>query len=551
MDNNFTWRTDFAKNIFRYRYAQGPDDTWPKLCRRLVEDVCGSRNGKETVNLLSKEDRDQLIQYMIQMKFVPGGRYLYYAGRIKHFYNNCFAGIAEEDTREEWARLAGWATSCLMSGGGIGIEYSRLRPKGYTLKSTGGTSSGPLSLMCMINEIGRNVMQGGNRRSAIWAGLNWQHEDIWDFIKSKNYSQQLRDLKEADFNFPLQMDMTNVTVNWDTDFAVDYLEDLSVPAPDLWIKTVKQMMKTGEPGHGYNFYCNEDEIGRNACGEFVSDIDSNVCNLGSINFANIEDIEELADVTQLASRFLYCGTIRGEVPIDKIKRVRDERRQLGLGLMGIHEWLLSRGERYEVTDELKEWLLAWKECSEIGANIVADKFGLPCPYRYRSVAPAGTIGILASTTTGIEPLFAVAYKRRFLIDGNKHKYQYVIDATAQRIINKYDTEPSGIETASVLSQDIERHLAFQAGIQAYVDMGISSTINLPAWGTDLNNEDRVDGISHLLRKYALDLRGITIYPDGGRGGQPLNPVPYEEAKKHEGVVYDEEENKCSNGICGI
>ncbi len=134
------FRTAFGENVFRFKYAQGPGDTWAKLAVRLVEDVCGTREG--TVHkIMSDEDRKQLAQYIKDFKFIPGGRYLYYAGRPYKAYNNCYLLRAEEDTREEWSAVTWRAMSCLMTGGGIGIDYSRLRPSGSALQRTGGTAS--------------------------------------------------------------------------------------------------------------------------------------------------------------------------------------------------------------------------------------------------------------------------------------------------------------------------------------------------------------------------------------------------------------------------
>lgn len=143
------------------------------------------------------------------------------------------------------------------------------------------------------------------------------------------------------------------------------------------------------------------------------------------------------------------------------------------------------------------------------------------------------------TTTGIEPLFAVAYKRRFLTEGTKWKYQYVVDGTAQELIHRYEVNPDNIQSALDLSTDYERRIKFQADIQDYVDMSISSTINLPQWGTKGNNEANVESFSRILATYAPRLRGFTCYPDGSRGGQPLTAVPYEEAIKHKDVIYEE------------
>ena len=159
------FKNDIASNIFHNKYAQGTSDTWDALAERLVEDVCGTRWGKDRA-LMSKGDMEQLAEYIKEMKFIPGGRYLWYAGRLNSYFNNCFLLRAEEDTREEWAAVTQRAVSCLMTGGGIGVDYSILRPSGRPLSRTGGLSSGPIPLMQMINEVGRGVMQGGSRRSA-------------------------------------------------------------------------------------------------------------------------------------------------------------------------------------------------------------------------------------------------------------------------------------------------------------------------------------------------------------------------------------------------
>lgn len=222
--------------------------------------------------------------------------------------------------------------------------------------------------------------------------------------------------------------------------------------------------------------------------------------------------------------------------------------------MGIHEWLLQRGQKYEVTPELHEWLKVYESESVVSANEHCDRFYISRPVAYRAIAPTGSIGILAGTSTGIEPLFAVAYKRRFLTEGTKWKYQYVVDGTAKELIDKYGTKPETIDTALDLSTNYEQRIKFQADIQDYVDMSISSTINLPSWGSKENNESKVSEFTETLAKYAPRLRGFTCYPDGSRGGQPLTSVPYEEALKHKDVIYDEVDI-CDltghGGSCGV
>ena len=533
----------FSETIFRAKYANSPTDTWGNLAERVVEDVCGSRT-KHTP-LMSLGDRQQLIEYIKDFKFVPGGRYLWYAGRKNHYYNNCYLLRAEYDTREEWADLTQRAVSCLMTGGGIGIDYSILRPSGKPLSRTGGLSSGPIPLMQMINEVGRGVMQGGSRRSAIYASLNWQHEDIWDFLKAKNWTPQIRDLKAQDFNFPASLDMTNISVNYDDTWKFD-------PNNPVFLANCKQAMKTGEPGFSFNFGDKQNETLRNACTEVTSEDDSDVCNLGSINLSNIKSLEEFKSVCQLGAKFLICGSLRADLPYEKVYKVREKNRRIGLGLMGIHAWLLQRGYKYDVVPELHEWLKVYKDESERAANEHCDHLHISKPVAYRAIAPTGTIGILAGTTTGIEPLFAVAYKRRYLTNGTKWKHEFVIDSTADLLIKQYDINPNSIETAYGLSNDYERRIKFQADIQDYVDMSISSTINLPQWGSKANNESQVERFANVLALYAPRLRGFTCYPDGSRGGQPLTEVPYEEALKHKGITFEENVDRaCTSGVCGV
>ena len=543
------FKTSFAERIFKQKYAQGPNDSWDALAERLVEDVCGTRWGTERA-LMSDSDRKQLVEYIKTMAFLPGGRYLYYAGRPNHYYNNCFLLRGEEDTREEWGELVKRATNCLMTGGGIGVDYSRFRASGKPLSRTGGISSGPLPLANAINEIGRSVMQGGSRRSAIYASLNWLHEDIPLFMKVKNWSDDVKFMKEKDFNFPAMLDMTNISINYDNKWK--YNADRA--NLHTFVENCRQAMMTGEPGFSFNFDEKENETLRNACTEVTSEDDSDVCNLGSINLGNISSLEEFKSVVTLSSKFLVCGTLRADLPYEKVYKVREKNRRLGLGLMGIHEWLLKRGYGYEVVPELHEWLKVYKDESEQSANAHCERLYISKPVAYRAIAPTGSIGILAGTTTGIEPLFAVAYKRRYLTDGTKWKYEYVVDSTADLLIKEHGLDPDKIETAYKLSHDYEKRIKFQADIQDYVDMSISSTINLPEWGSKGNNETKVKDFAETLSKYAPRLRGFTCYPDGSRGGQPLTEVSYEEAMKHKGVVF-EENDICiiggKGGSCGV
>ena len=549
-------RSKFSEDIFNHKYRHEGAETWAALAHTLVEDVCKSPDSADISDgYLSRDDRLQLEEYIRDMKFIPGGRYLYYAGRLNKFFNNCYLLKAEEDTREDWANLSWKSESCLMTGGGIGVDYSIYRGEGAPIQRTGGEASGPIPKMNMINEIGRRVMQGGSRRSAIYASLNWKHPDIHKFLVAKDWASMpvgstgktLWDIKQEDFNFPAPLDMTNVSVNYDTEWLLKYYETGAVGL--TFEANVTQAMKTAEPGFSFNFFDKENETLRNACTEVTSEDDSDVCNLGSLNFGRIETLTELKDVVRLATMFLICGTLKAQLPYDKVYKVRSKNRRLGLGFMGVHEWLIKKGYKYEVTPELHQWLSVYRGESDKVSKEFSEKLSITKPVANRAIAPTGSIGILAGTSTGIEPIFAVAYKRRYLKGNTRWVYQYVVDSAAQELIDLYGIDPEQVESALDLASDYERRIKFQADVQDYVDMSISSTINLPAWGSKLNNEDTVRDFAYTLASYAHRLRGFTCYPDGSRGGQPLTSVPYSEAVEKLGEEFDEHVE--THDICDI
>jgi ribonucleoside-diphosphate reductase alpha chain len=556
-NENPMFRTKFSEDIFKHKYAHEGAETWDQLAYTLVMDVCDG--------LMNPGEITALYEFIRDMKFIPGGRYLYYAGRPNKFFNNCYLLRAEEDSREDWANLSWKAESALMTGGGIGVDYSVYRPSGAPIRRTGGKASGPIPKMQMINEIGRRVMQGGSRRSAIYASLDRTHADVWDFLTSKNWDDMplgstgfsYGDLKKQDFNFPAPMDMTNISVNYKTDWlrlqGFDPDDNLPVFVGDhtdpVFVKNVEQALRTAEPGFSFNFFDKENETLRNACTEVTSEDDSDVCNLGSINMGRVETLEEFRQITELATKFLLCGTLKAQLPYEKVYQTREKNRRLGLGIMGVHEWLLKRGYQYGVSPELHQWLGAWQSTSDIVSASFSGELGISRPVANRAIAPTGSIGILAGTTTGVEPLYAVAYQRRYLKGNRDWHYQYVIDGTAQELIEVYGLDPDSIEAAVDLSVDYERRIEFQADVQDYVDQAISSTINLTPWGSEHNNPDTVPDFAKTLAKYAPRLRGFTCYPDGARGGQPLTKVAYSEAKANLGMEFQEAVQ--THDICDI
>jgi len=315
-------------------------------------------------------------------------------------------------------------------------------------------------------------------------------------------------------------------------------------------------MKTGEPGFSFRFFDYEKLVLANACNEVISEDDSDVCNLGSINLSRIETIEQFATVVELATKFLICGSLTADLPSEKTRVVREQNRLLGLGLMGVHEWLLMRGYKYEMNSEFRRWLEVYRDVSNSTAEAFCNRLGISIPKRKRAIAPTGSIAILAGTTSGIEPIFSVAYKRTYL--GNKLDQENqsgqgfdtkpitetIIDDTAKYLI-AMGINPDKIETSFDLSIDYERRIKMQYDMQVYVDNAISSTINLPAWGSEYNNESTIDSMTQCVQNYCTGLRGLTFYPNGARAGQPLVPIEYKEALK------SKEQKIIIHDICSI
>jgi ribonucleoside-diphosphate reductase alpha chain len=296
----------------------------------------------------------------------------------------------------------------------------------------------------------------------------------------------------------------------------------------------------------FNFRRDSESL-RNACTEVVSEDDSDKCNLGTVWMNRCTDKREFADVIKYSVLFLLCGSVYSDLPTKKVDEIGKKNNRIGLGLGGMHEWLMVRGHKYHCVPELHKWLATYERESDEAAYIGAKLLNVAIPKGVRAIAPNGTIGILAETTTGVEPLFCKAYKRRYLKDG-KWMYQYVVDGAVKRLLEM------GVKVEDIQdSYDVsfKERVKFQADVQQYVDMAISSTCNLPQWGSDKNNDDTLEANAMTLLKYAKRLRGFTAYPDGCRDGQPLTRVNLVEALANEGTVFEEQERECTNGVCGL
>lgn len=647
-----------ALSIYNHKYNMDGKETWLNTCARVVVNVMGALGYDQ-----QSTEVQELIKFMNDRKFLPAGRYLYAAGRPLKQCQNCLA-LKAEDSREGWAGLLWKAAMALMTGAGIGIEYSDIRAEGSLIRKTGGFASGPISLMCMLNEMARHIQQGGSRRclpgdapivmgdysiknikdikpgdmvqtrfgarrviatanqgvqpilkittekgfvrcspnhkwlsndsrrnkkwvcasqlgimnklykntseihtsiqkiewdgeeetydiqveeveefiaygfvshnSAVWGGLVWSHPDIAKFIHIKNWNADILAIKEKDANYPAPLDITNISVRLNDAFFDDYAKG-GGHSHSVFKDVVYQMCKTGEPGLSIDTGKDKEHILRNACTEYITDTDSDICNLGSINLARVKDEKEFTRLVELGSLFLYAGTFYSDTPYPDVDVVRSKHRNIGLGLMGIHEWQILNNLAYgQRNQQFDRYMSIYQQNIDMLKPYIK---GTVVPRYGRALAPNGSIGILAETTTGIEPVYCVAYKRKYLKHNTWH-YQYVIDPTAKRLIDR-GVKPEEIEDAFSLSKDIERRIEFQAYMQSFVDMGISSTINLPRWGSEYNNDKTVLEFGKILMKYLKQLRGITTYPDGARSGQPLTPVRYATAVKTAGIEMTE------------
>ncbi len=540
---------------------------WSQLAERVVKHPMMALEDQA-----GRSYRDQaweLYDLVNDRKFIPGGRYLYACGNDFHQTQNCLL-LSCPDTREGWADTAWKAEMALLTGAGIGVYWGDVRPNGAIVGRTGGTASGPVPKMISTNEQGRAAVQGGDRRSAIWAGLPWWHADVFWFMRVKDWPQYLKDAKDADPSVAAPMDMTNISVCLDDEFFEAFDNDLAVEvngsilAPDgdswhAWAQRVywtaiDGMTQTGEPGFTVDLGDKRDEKLRNACTEIVSADDSDICNLGGLSLARFNSPAEFEEAVRLGALYLTAGTVYSHVPYPKVEEVRDKNRRLGLDILGVHEFLLKHGVAYGTDDAfaaLDPYMAAYRRGMEF-AHQWQHQAGLSLSVAVTSGAPTGTRGIVGETTTSWEPVFAAAYKRNVITSkahtADERTQHYVVDPTVARLVRDgYVSPTADVEDSYSLSYDITRRLEMQAYAQANTDQAISMTLNLPHVMRD-PVERRQFG--ETLYRFLPRLRGVTVYPDGARAGQPITKVTLAEAVANGAVVWEDSE-KCASGSCGI
>lgn len=574
-----TFDTAFAKDIYRQRYLHPDDGDWTGTTQRVITAPMGALYHAPLapghIDLLQNKT-ERLHDLMGHRKFIPGGRYLYSTGRPLHQVNNCVL-LNVEDSREGLADLSWRAEMALQSGAGIGVWYGNIRGAGSLISGTGGQAGGPVAKMVQINETGRSVISGGDRRSAIWAGLPWWHKDIFEFITIKDWSDEIRALKAKDWKFPAPMDMTNISVTLDDAFfyfydtamkengflnGIDWELSHGDEAPDgsswttwahrVYDTAVRHMLANGEPGFSVDTGKHAGEVLRNACTEITSADDSDVCNLGSLVLPRFDSLREFELGVSDAVAFLTGGSVYSDVPYDRVAEVREKNRRLGLGLIGVHEFLMKRGVRYGTDDAfevMEPYMRIYARALEYAVDF-QETLGLSPSIGATAVAPNGTIGIIAESTPSGDPLFSAAEIRTVKVasaHGDSYEQHVVVDPTAARLVRE-GIDPREIEDAHSLSLMPERRLAQQQFMQAFTDHAISSTVNLAA---PIIDDQGIEEFSETLMKYLPNLRGITVYPDGARVGQPRKPVELSWALDHVGTRIEGTEDICAGGVCGI
>lgn len=567
------FNTAFAHGVAHEKYMATHGEThWDQLAKRVSSNVIGALASTSLRPTQMYPLMDRVDEQMRQRRFIPGGRYLYASGNDLHQVQNCLL-LDVEDTREGWAELSYKTFMALMTGAGIGVYYGKLREHGAPIGRTGGVASGPVPLMLAINEQSRAAVQGGNRRAAIWAGLLWSHPDIFTFIDSKKWPDYIREAKARDFNAPAPLDMTNISVCLDDDFFACYESyefgahlGTILPVPDgseswhtwahkVYDATVKSMVTTGEPGFSVDLGEHRDEKLRNACTEIVSADDSDICNLGGVVLSRFNDPQDFGAAVRDGVKFLTAGTLYSDVPYDKVSEVRQKNRRLGLDILGVHEFLLQRGLRYGTDDAfeaLDPFMAEYDRALEYAVDF-QDSIGVSRSVAATAGSPTGTRGIVAETTTSWEPVTCAASLRGVISAGGKagdtKRYTYVVDPTVARLARDgFIKLGDEVEDSVSLSYDYERRFRMQEYAQSHTDQAISMTINLPYVMKD-EVDQRVFG--ETLLRYLPKFRGLTVYPDGAIPGQPIRPVPLAEALSNEGVVIEEDEEKCASGVCGI
>lgn len=578
-----------ALEIFLDRYAIHKDETFVEACERVARTIADAELG-----IKRNEYFDRFLDVLQTNRFSPGGRIWRGAGRPRGQLLNCFC-VPAEDSREGWGDVLRSVTIISGTGGGVGINFSKIRPRGTAIRGTGGEATGAVSLMRAVNAVCNELREGGGRRSALLYCLDWRHPDLLEFLGAKLDHKELTNanisvLVDDEF-FKLLDSNGDVVFKWQGE------ERGKIAIQDLWDKIIQNAWNSGEPGllniglmneQNTISYVGGGEVSSpNPCGEATLE-EYGCCCLGAINLhthviKGEMDWDLLEETVATGVRFLDNVLEQNNYPLSLIQQTSQKHRRIGLGVMGLHDMLIEIGLKYsskearDVVDKVMNFIKKQAYHASIALAIEKGSFqafdaskhirtGFAKKHLTRShhrlikehgirncallaAAPTGTISLVAGCSSGIEPIFQGVHKRQL----NKHKDTHdnkKRNGTTKVMIHpllKTFLEAGKSTKLFQNAHDIspEDHLAMQAVCQRHIDNAISKTVNVP---TDFS----VEQLSHAIRKHIGKLKGVTIYRDGSRSESPLTPIPLSEAKKY--LEQSEEQaavDDCPGGTCNI
>ena len=567
--------TENALKVAERRYFMDSED-WDACSRRVSSAVATAENSHMV------KYAEEFGRIIYNLDFLPGGRILRNAGRQRGSMFNCYH-LPMGDSREEIGQFYKDSLILWGEGGGIGVNASFLRPEGAPIKGVGGVSSGPVSFLRASDAIAETVESGGSRRAAALACMNVTHPDIIKFIDAKLKHGVLSCYNISVAVTDKFLEAVEADDDWEYKFA--HQSYGVIKARKIWNKIINNMVECAEPGLlnwdkliKNNSYYYDPVLGTNPCGEAVlSPYD--VCDLGSLVLPNFitgtinTNWKKLEETIKIAVRFLDDVIEVNKYVLHEIDIKAHNSRRIGLGVMGLAEYLFAKklkyGSRkaiaeverlmrfirdvtYETLVELAQEKGAFPKFDPIpygkasfirklpaSLRMAIKKHGVRCVTAL-AIAPTGTISLVADVTSSIEPLIKKAYKRTDRVGERMYVHPMYLDH-----LQTGDPLPSWYVDSDDL--DPSDHFEVQVAVQKFVDGAVSKTINMPAGTTP-------DQLSHLMLEYIPDLKGVTVYVDGSREGQILNSVSEEEVRNYlerNKAVTSAEAVQCTTGMCDL
>ncbi len=559
-----------ATKVLEKRYlikdADGnPVETVDDLFRRVATSVALA-DKRYDENADCERTTKDFFELMHNLKFLPNSPTLMNAGRPLGQLSACFV-LPIEDSMEGIFEAIKQAALIHKSGGGTGFSFSRLRPAGAAVNTTGGVASGPISFMRVFNTATEAVKQGGTRRGANMGILRIDHPDILEFISCKENNSDI-----TNFNISVGITeefMQKVESGGQYDLVDPKTGEpvASLNAAEIFDRIVTAAHHNGEPGIIFLDRLNKDNVvpsqgaieSTNPCGEQPL-LPYESCNLGSVNLARMLksngngyeiDYKLLEDTVAKAVHFLDNVIDINNYPLEKIGTVTRQTRKIGLGVMGFADMLLYLGIPYNSDEGVALGEKVMQFINDVGHKASTELAGIrgPFPLFYDSIfkddaplrngtvttiAPTGTLSIIGSCSSGVEPVFGFVYIRNVmdgteLIEVNsilKEKLQ-AIDLYSEELMRRIAEEgtiahieeiPQEIRRVFVCAHDISPiyHAKMQAAFQRATDNAVSKTVNFPSTAT----KEEVAEVYMLA--YKEGCKGVTIYRDGSRQGQVLN-----------------------------